>query len=80
MSGLEADVSLSPFDISSPDFGLLVGCDSPEGSLPEAWGREGLEGQGKRVKLFSNLFSIVGTLLKSIASETSLPGDQIFLS
>lgn len=42
MSGLEVDVSLSPFDISSPDFGLLVGCDSPEARLPEAWGREGL--------------------------------------
>lgn len=32
------------------------------------------------MKLFSNLFSIVETLLKSIASETSLPGDQIFLN
>lgn len=41
MSGLEVDVSLSPFDISSPDFGLLVGCDSPEGSASGGLGSGG---------------------------------------
>lgn len=41
MSGLEVDVSLFPFDISVPGFGLLVGWDSPKGLASRGLGSGG---------------------------------------
>lgn len=37
------DVSLPPFDLCSPDLGLLVGETCPKAQLAEAWGQEGPE-------------------------------------